>query len=252
LMSRGVPAEWIETTTSREGVSGSSRNASPEAKAAARGATLEIGTTLHRRDVVDRFGDVTYYKLEPSWWPPKLPDWRPPKLPDFPKPPRPNWRKLGRRALENVAEHVADGMGIVVVGGLIRRRFVRLLLKKILEIAMRKYGRKLGADAYEYIAKKVVEDIHQHHVLVQKLVERFAAAGINAHEYTQFMPESVHQWLHKTGWNQVWETYFEVFEELTGDQPQAEEIIEFLAQMMEHWGIQDLPLEPYLRKSIPR
>src|SRR5262249_20193602 len=64
-----IPHAWIVTDTSRDDPSGGAggRDASPEAKAWARSATLEIGSAEERRDVADRFGDVTYFKRKPRF-----------------------------------------------------------------------------------------------------------------------------------------------------------------------------------------
>jgi hypothetical protein len=111
-------------------------------------------------------------------------------------------------------------------------------------------GKKFGPLAYPFPTGLGLPQ--QHHVLIQELSELIAeATGLNVHEYTVTIPEVVHTWLHQSGWNPTMRRFFELTFETFKRPPTAGELIDFLGQMEEHWGIQDLEYEHYLRKWNP-
>jgi hypothetical protein len=260
LVSRGVPSGWIETTTSREGPRrvGPPGGGTARSKAAARAATIEILKPPDHRGTADRFADGGGYVVgrkqgweRPDWHLPRLPDWKLPDwhMPRWPEIPKKVWNKYWEtvgKAYRYEKKEVTDmaAGGAIALGGLIF-----FSLEEILTVGEAVFGRPIGPDAKQYIQKTLVEELEQHHDLVQKLIDWYAHAGINAHHYTKYLPESFHRWLHPR-WERAWQVFFELH--LThGRPPTAEEITDFLMQMLEAWATERLPHEDFRWADVP-
>ncbi len=239
LVSRGIPAAWIETAISRTNEAGSTvrAQASPNEKAAARAATVEIGMSERRPGVAERFGDPQYVVGKPRYWP----TW-----PKFPKVVKyaPDLAPLRRLLGIGLA-----GAGVIVAAGGVVVHGVSVAFEEVLEIAKHSYGKDLGPASREYLAKKLEEAFERHHVFVQELINEFREAGIDPHAYTAALRRSLHRWIHETGWNEVSRTFFEIALTLgDGKMPSGEEIGNFVALMMEEWNIDPDTLERYRQK----
>ncbi|WP_198361589.1 OmpA family protein [Burkholderia ubonensis] len=259
LQSRGVPRAWIVTDTSRGDASrgAAGRDASPEAKAWARSVTLDIASAREPRDVADRFGDVTYFKGQKRF--------------DVVEEAKDLGKRIGRDLLP-VAGEVVEGVGhgialagtgllaagAVVIGvggqlvhaGALVEKSLELTVEEVIAIAEQATGRKFGPTAAKRLLSEIREKSEQHHVFVQQLMDWFAEAGINPHEYTVRVKKSVHNWLHSTGWNETLIAFVE--QHLShGRLPTAEEFSRFVWKMMEKWRIDEIELKRHKRLKVP-